>query len=79
MFFVCCSFFQFFSELGFFSSSFFLSIFAYNSIRVQQTDINDQVGSLGLLLKAMHYASPTWAKSLTKFNPQIQDFKRALT
>ena len=26
----------------------------------------------------MHFASPTWAKSLTKFNPQIQDFKRVL-
>ena len=63
----------------FFSVPVFLSIFAYNSIRVQQTDINDQVGSLGLLLKAMHCASSTWAKSLTKFNPQIQDFKSALT
>ena len=27
----------------------------------------------------MHFASPTWAKSLTKFNPQIQDFKDVLT
>ena len=26
----------------------------------------------------MYFASPTWVKSLTKFNPQIQDFKRAL-
>ena len=32
----------------FFSVSAFLSIFAYNSIRVQQTNINDQVGGLGL-------------------------------
>ena len=35
-----------------------------------------------LLLKisqeAMYLASPTWAKSLTKFNLQIQDFKRVL-
>ena len=96
----------------FFSVS--ISIFAYNSIRVQQTNINDQVGGLAssnqifaiqfkcitrihektkifpgkysidlLLLKslqeAMYFASPTWAKSLIKFNPQIQDFKRVLT
>ena len=26
----------------------------------------------------MYLASPTWAKSLTKFNPQIQDFERVL-
>ena len=26
----------------------------------------------------MYFASPIWAKSLTKFNPQIQDFKRFL-
>ena len=32
----------------FFSFS-FLNIFAYNSIRVQQTNINDQVGGLGPL------------------------------
>ena len=91
-----------------------LSIFAYNSIRLQQTNINDQVGGLGppnqifaiqfkcitriydktkisqgkysidsLLLKilqeAMYFASSTWTKSITKFNPKIQDFKRVLT
>ena len=96
-----------------FSVSVPLSIFAYNSIRVQQTNINDHVGGLGplksifaihfkcitrihdktkifqgkysidqLLLKilqeAIHFASPTTAKSLTKFNRQIQDFKRVL-
>ena len=27
----------------------------------------------------MYFASPTWAKSLAKFNLQIQDFKRVLT
>ena len=27
----------------------------------------------------MYFASLTWAESLTKFNPQIQDFKRVLT
>ena len=26
----------------------------------------------------MYFAPPTWAESLTKFNPQIQDFKRVL-
>ena len=29
----------------------------------------------------MHFTSPvppTWAKSLTKFNPKMQDFKRVL-
>ena len=26
----------------------------------------------------MHFASPTWAKSLTQFNPHVQDFKRVL-
>ena len=26
----------------------------------------------------MYIAFPTWAKSLTKFTPQIQDFKRVL-
>ena len=26
----------------------------------------------------MYLASPIWIKSLTKFNPQIQDFKRVL-
>ena len=33
----------------FFSVSVSLSIFAYNSIRVQQTNINDQVGGLAPL------------------------------
>ena len=27
----------------------------------------------------MYFASQTWANSLTKFNPQIQDFKRVLS
>ena len=31
---------------------------------------------LKILQEAMYLASPTWAKSLTKFTPQIQDFKR---
>ena len=26
----------------------------------------------------MYLTSPTWAKSLTKFNPKMQDFKRVL-
>ena len=33
---------------------------------------------LKILQEAMYLASLTWAKSLTKFNPQIQDFKRVL-
>ena len=33
---------------------------------------------LKILQEAIYFASPTWAKSLTKFNPQIQDSKRNL-
>ena len=31
-----------------------------------------------MLLKAMYLAFPTWAKSLAKFNPKIQDIKHVL-
>ena len=31
-----------------------------------------------ILQEAMYFTSPTWAKSLTKFNPKTQDFKRVL-
>ena len=31
-----------------------------------------------ILQEAMYFTSPTWAKSLTKFNPKMQDFKRVL-
>ena len=31
-----------------------------------------------ILQKAMHLLPPTWAKSLTKFNPKMQDVKRVL-
>ena len=31
-----------------------------------------------ILQKAMYLTSPTWAKSRTKFNPKMQDFKRDL-
>ena len=33
---------------------------------------------LKILQEAMYHASSTRTKSLTKFNPQIQDFKRVL-
>ena len=33
---------------------------------------------LKILQEAMYFASTTWAKFLTKFNPKIQDFKRVL-
>ena len=33
---------------------------------------------LKILQEAMYLASPTWAKSLTKFNPRIQNFKRVM-
>ena len=31
-----------------------------------------------ILLEAMYLAFSTWAKSLTTFNPKIQDIKRVL-
>ena len=31
-----------------------------------------------ILQEAMYFTSPTLAKSLTKFNPKMQDFKRVL-
>ena len=31
-----------------------------------------------ILQEAMHFTSPTWAKSLTKFNPKMQNFIRVL-
>ena len=31
-----------------------------------------------MLHEEMYLAFPTWAKSLTKFNPKMQNFKRAL-
>ena len=31
-----------------------------------------------ILQKAMYFTSPTWAKSVTKFNPKMQNFKRVL-
>ena len=31
-----------------------------------------------LLQDAMYLTSPIWAKSLTKFNPKMQDFERVL-
>ena len=31
-----------------------------------------------ILQEAMYFTSPTWAKSLTKFNLKMQDFKRVL-
>ena len=34
---------------------------------------------LKLCKGAMYFTSSTWTKSLTKFDPQIQDFKRLLT
>ena len=33
---------------------------------------------LNILLKAMYRDSLTWAKSLTKFDPKMQNFKRVL-
>ena len=34
--------------------------------------------SAKILLEAFYLAFPAWAKSLTKFNPKMQDFKRVL-
>ena len=34
--------------------------------------------SAKILKEAAHLTSPNWAKSLTKFNNKMQDFKRAL-
>ena len=93
--------------LCFFSVPVSLSIFAYNSIRLQQTNTNNQVGGLSppkqifaiqfkcitriydktkisqgkysidllllkLLQEAMYFASSTWTKSITKFNPKFK-------
>ena len=44
----------------------------------KQKSSNGLLFTAKILLEAMYLTFPTWTKSLTKFNPKMQDFKRVL-
>ena len=59
-------------------------MYYYNRCFNYKTIISKEKSSSGLLFtakilqEAMYFTSPIWAKPLTKFNPNLQDFKHVL-
>ena len=52
-------------------------LFSWQNKNLQSKYASDYL-RLKILQEAKYLASSTWAKSLAKFNPQIQDFKCGL-
>ena len=50
----------------------------YDKTKISQGKYSIDYILLKILLEAMYFGFPKRAQSLTKFNPQIQDFKRVL-
>ena len=53
-------------------------LFSWQNKNLQGKFWSELLFTAQILQEAMYLASPTWAKSLTKFNPKMQDFKRVL-
>ena len=53
-------------------------LFSWQNKNLKGKSSNGLLFTVKILLEAMYLTFPTWTKSLTKFNPKIQDFKRVL-
>ena len=51
-------------------------LFSWQSNNLREKFLGGLLFNAKILQEAMQVTSPTWAKSLTKFNPEMQNFKR---